>query len=631
MFITHRIKTEQPTFPFSAIVGQEMVKKALLLHCINPAIGGVLISGEKGTAKSTIVRSLPALFPELKVVTLPLNATEDMVLGGIDLEKALQQGISEYQPGVLAKAHANILYIDEVNLLSQSLLNTILDAAASGICHIEREGISHTFSSRFILVGSMNPEEGGLCPQILDRFGFFVEIKGEMNFRSRKDIVKKRLEFEKDPHSFCMQHAGEDTLVQTTVRQAKQLLSSICPSDRAIAFIAELCMQSFVAGHRGDMALCSGAMAHAALYGRNSIARNDIEAVKDLALAHRVRSVKQAHDNNYNSNNESETPHSDASPNQNQESLSDNQNQNNGTEQASLPQHVEAESDEKSDWEELKTEEVFFDIANLNFSTDIIEQIKDTTCRNAGSGRRHKTRTNSKQGHYVRVKYPKNNAIDLAFDATLRAAAPYQKLREKNGLAVSIHRQDIKVKVREKRIGNTILFLLDTSGSMGLHKRMSETKAAVFELLKESYKKRDTVGLMSFNWHGASLILQPTRSLDLAHKCLKDTKVGGKTPLSLGMQKATELMKAMMRKNGDIVPVIIIISDGRANYDISSCKPWENALQIANKISAEPIRFIVVDTEVGFIRLGMAKKIAKALHAEYFFLEDLKNIQSMIG
>jgi len=627
-------ETHQHTFPFSAIVGQEILKKALLLNCINPAIGGVLICGEKGTAKSTIVRSLSALFPHLNVVTLPLNATEDMVLGGLDIEKALQEGITECQPGVLAKAHGNILYIDEVNLLSESLLNTILDASASGVCRIEREGISYTFPCKFILIGSMNPEEGGLRPQILDRFGFFVDIKGEMNPRSRKEIIKKRLLFEQDPKAFCQQHDDDTILVRGIIEKAQALLPSISPSESTIMIIAELCKQAFVAGHRADMAFCNGAMALAALEGRKKIARSDIETVKDLALIHRIRSVSQPQNDENNSDQNDSDNEQTPQPEENKESQSEDQENSTEPKQSQLPDNSEQtaqEDNDKPQQSDQHEEEELYDIGTIDINSDIIENYNDSTYRNSGSGRRSKTRTSTKHGHYVKVRMPKHGISDLAFDATLRVAAPYQKLREKNGMAVSIKRQDIRVKVREKRIGHTILFLLDTSGSMGLQKRMSETKAAVFELLKESYKKRDTVGLMSFNQHDASLKLHPTRSLDLAHKCLKDVKVGGKTPLSIGLLKSTELMKSMLRKNNEIMPVVVIISDGRANYDSSAGKPWENALQVAKKISAEPIRFIVVDTEVGFIRLGMAKKLAATLQADYFYLEDLKNIKLMIG
>lgn len=617
-------QTQNIRYPFSAIVGQEQVKKALLLNCICPNIGGVLLSGEKGTAKSTVVRSLSALLPEMQVVTLPLNATEDMILGGIDMERALQQGEMAFQPGILAKAHGQILYIDEVNLLSEALINTILDAAASGRCTIQREGISHTYPSRFILVGSMNPEEGSLKPQILDRFGFYAEVKGEANVRVRMEIVTNRLAYERDPWSFAVQFRNQEEALRLAIENARQGIAAVKMSDEAIELIADLCHRSFIAGHRGDLALCNGVMAHAALEGRRHVTRQDIEAVQELALAHRIRSVQAPQPDEANEPDPSDNNEADNTPD---ETNTPEPPQPNQQPESAMPDEP---SEEPSEQDHTEPEDELFDIAPLELKTDLVEAVKDNQYRTLGSGRRSKTRTSTKQGHYIKVKRPKGIVTDLAFDATLRAAAPYQTIRDKNGMAVVIHQQDIREKIREKRIGHTVLFLLDTSGSMGINRRMSEAKAAVCELLKESYKKRDTVGLMTFNHHSANLVLQPTRSLDLAHKSLKTIKTGGRTPLCEGIEKAVELMKALQCKNKEIIPVICLLSDGRANHSSKSQKPMEAVMQMAQKAAVEKIRFLVIDTETGFIRLGLAKKLANELKAEYYKLDDLKNIRKIV-
>ncbi|MCT4644754.1 MAG: AAA family ATPase [Carboxylicivirga sp.] len=618
-------------YPFTAIIGQELVKKALLLNCIKPSIGGVLLSGEKGTAKSTIVRSLASLLPDVNVVTLPLNATEDMVLGGIDIDAALKEGQSVFQPGLLTKAHRHILYIDEVNLLSESIINIILDAASSGICTVEREGISYTYPAEFILIGSMNPEEGGLTPQILDRFGFYVDVRAETNIRSRMEIVSNRLAFETNPIQFIEKYKAENKLLSERLQAAQALISKVDLSESTIRLIADFCHQSFVAGHRGDMAFCNGVIAHAALENRLNATREDIALVKDLALAHRIRTANQVQ--NEENNQEEPDQNNDQQENK-EEQKSNNKQQSASNSEESSKEQQQPESnilEDNEDNTETSLEEEQFEIENLSLNTDIIEPQKDRTYRNKGNGKRSKTKTNSKHGHYVKVRIPNKDISDLAFDATLRAAAPFQKIRKKNGTAVSIQKQDIRVKVREKRVGNTILFLLDTSGSMGINRRMTEAKGAVFELLKESYKKRDTVGLMRFNQSDAKLELQPTRSLDLAHKKLKDIKVGGKTPLANGISSSTELMKAIISKDPESLPVVLILSDGRANHCSKGKKPMQSALEEAQKASKEPIRFIVIDTETGFIRLGMAQKLAKTLEAEYYKLEDLKEIKQIIG
>ncbi len=627
----HLPDEQPPLFPFSAIVGQEKVKKALLLNCICPTIGGALLSGEKGTAKSTVVRSLSALLPEMNVITLPLNATEDMVLGGIDMEVALKQGEIAFQPGLLSKANGHILYIDEVNLMSEALINTILDAAASGQCTIQREGISHTYPSTFILVGSMNPEEGSLKPQILDRFGFFAEVKGESNVRTRMEIVRNRLAYERDPWSFAHKFCDIEKDLEMRIKGARQRLSLVKLRDEVIELIADICYRSFIAGHRGDLALCNGVLAHAALEGRQHVTREDIEVVQHLALAHRIRSAQlpqQDEDNEPDSQNQEE-PENDQSGDQNKEENSQNQEppQQNQTPDIPMPESKEDDNNVPAGGE---SEEAVFEIGQMNLRTDLVGAVKDKHYRTLGSGRRSKTRTSTKQGHYIKVKRPKGAVKDLAFDATLRAAAPFQYLREKNGTAICIKQQDIREKIREKRIGHTVLFLLDTSGSMGINRRMSEAKAAVFELLKESYKKRDTVGLMTFNHHSADIVLQPTRSLDLAHKSLKEIKTGGRTPLAEGLDKSMELMKALQRRNNEIIPVICLLSDGRANYSTKSQNPMEAVLKVAQKSAKEKIRYLVIDTETGFIRLGLAKKLASELGAEYYNLDELKNIREIV-
>lgn len=617
------IASTSPLFPFCGVIGQEQLKKALLLNCICPSIGGVLIAGEKGTAKSTIVRSLADLLPETQVITLPLNATEDMVLGSLDFEMAIKLGKAQFSPGVLAKAHNHILYIDEVNLLSESLINVILDAAASGSCTIEREGISHTFPSHFILIGSMNPEEGSLRPQILDRFGLYVECKGDDNLRNRLEIIKNRLQFEQNPVAFAESIQDEQVALKTKIQQAKVLFESIKVKDNIIQIIAEKCHKSFVAGHRGDLALINGAIAHAAWVQHKQVTLQDIEAVSDLALAHRIRSAQSPPPEPDDPKNE------DDSREEKNETNEQNDHQETPPPPETMHSDVDGEQRDESSTDSL--EEEHFDIGSLTLNTDVIESINDKKYRSLGSGRRSKTRTHHKHGHYVKVKIPGKTITDLAIDATLRAAAPFQRLRENNGTAIRIDRDDIRVKIREKRIGHTILFLLDTSGSMGINRRMSEAKAAVFELLKESYKKRDTVGLMKFNQEDTELVLSPTRSLELAHRCLKDIKTGGRTPLETAIEKSMELMKGLMRKNNEIQPVIILMSDGKANHTQGKTRAFQAAIKAAEKAAREKVRFIVIDTETGFVRLGLAMKLANALQGEYYLLDDLKNIKEIIN
>ncbi|MCK4258632.1 MAG: magnesium chelatase subunit D family protein [Halanaerobiales bacterium] len=622
---------ENVIFPFSAIVGQEEVKKALILNLISPKIGGVLLCGEKGTAKSTIVRSLTQLYFGLKVVTLPLNATEDRVVGTLHIEKALKEGKKVFEPGILAEAHKNILYIDEVNLLSSSIMNTILDVASSGINRVEREGLSSSHPASFILVGSMNPEEGEIKPQLLDRFGFFVEVKGSEKVSARMEIVKKRLDFEEDPALFSERYRNEEEKLYQNILKAQEQLKKVKISEGLLQVIAELNLEAFVAGHRGDIVMAEAAKALAAYKGRDQVLLDDVKEIASLVLSHRWRKSPV---NTPDMEEDYEEEKNDKEPQEENQSQEQEQNEPSKSEELDLPPQSElneTEQNEKDEKEESplppidlpEEEDQIFEIGDPFKARDILKPLMDHQIRNQGSGRRSKTRTQAKMGRYVKYRLPKGKVKDIALDATLRAAAPFQRIRDKNGMAVSIHSEDIREKVREKRVGNTILFLVDVSGSMGVQKRMKAAKGAIFSLLHNAYQKRDTVGMMTFRGKQAEVVLPPTRSVDLAYKCLKELPAGGKTPLALALNRSVELMKAMRVKDEEIIPVVILISDGRTNVALKGKDPLEDVINIAKQAANEKIQFVVVDTETGFIKLGLAKKIAEELQGFYVRLEDI--------
>ena len=293
-------------YPFTAIVGQDEMKLALLLNAINPSIGGVLIEGEKGTAKSTAVRALPSLLPAMEtgadamtVVELPINATEDRVVGSINLEKALQEGVKAFEPGILHAAHQNILYVDEVNLLDDHIVDILLDVAAMGVNTVEREGVSHSHPSRFILVGTMNPEEGDLRPQLLDRFGLSVMVYGEQDPAQRMDVIKRRLAFGDNPAEFVETYKESERALHDRLLEARKLLPTIIPSDDILLKIASISIGVGVDGHRSDITMMHTARAHAAFHGRSQIVDDDIKVAARLTLKHRMRRLpfeEQGHD-----------------------------------------------------------------------------------------------------------------------------------------------------------------------------------------------------------------------------------------------------------------------------------------------------------------------------------------------
>jgi magnesium chelatase subunit D len=656
----------QHVYPFSAIVGQEQLKLALTLNVVNPAVGGVLIRGEKGTAKSTAVRALAALMPEIKVVkgcayacdpdrpqhlcsqcrknagpvqttkkrigvvTLPLNATEDRVAGGIDFNLAVKKGVRVLQPGLLAKAHRGILYVDEVNLLDDHIVDIILDAAASGRNVIEREGISFAHASHFILVGTMNPEEGELRPQLLDRFGLCVEVAAEKDVEKRTVLMQQREAFDADPLGFIKRFETENDKVARQILAAREILKGVKLDGHSRTQICELCTHNNVAGHRADLVIEQAARAMAALRRHPEVTEEDIRAVAMLALSHRKRDAAPPppppeHDHeDPPENNQEETPENEE---QQQEEHQPQEGQNQQPEEMSPPDGEDNAQEDHQEKEENRRNNSLEQIFNVGetFKVKKFASPKDRVFRR-GSGRRSRTRISQKQGRYVKSVVNRKTS-DVALDATLRAAAPYQLRRKNgNGLAVVLQQEDIREKIREKRIGNFLLFIVDASGSMGARGRMVASKGAIMSLLLDAYQKRDRVAMVSFRKNEAVVNLPPTASIELAANLLKEMPVGGRTPLSAGLAKSYEVLRNYLLREPTARPIAIIITDGKSNMALGEKKPLDEAYAFADRLATdERIRFIVVDTEAkGLVTFGLAQKLAGAMNAQYFKIEDLK-------
>ena len=631
----------QTLFPFAAITGQKDLKRAIEIMIVNPKTGGLLIGGETGTAKSTLVRGIKELLGSQKLIELPLNATEDMLFGSIDLEYAIARGEKKFLPGILAKATGNILYIDEVNLLRQDLLTAVLDINAAGINNVERDGISFSHAAHFTVIGTMNPEEGVFPGHILDRFGMYAEAKSEKEIDSRVEIMKNLLAHAADNQEFRTAYANETKILKERINTAKDLLQEIEPSEAMIQLAAQMCAQAFCAGHRAEIYLLEAAKAIAALAARNYVLPKDIEEAAIFVLPHRMRKPPEQ-------TPESSEEQENDDDNEQEEPEEDNQDT---TEPPPPPQNNDAEDEDKDDEQQPDKNEDNSDEndnkdennENQNNSApdDKIEDIdykfvlpkmvvdmgQDRNVRR-GNGKRSNTRTDLKQGRYVRANMPYGKVVDLAFDATIRAAAPYQRIRTHNACALNINKEDLRQKVREKRIGNTFLFLVDASGSMGAQQRMRAVKGAIFCMLQEAYQKRDRVGMIAFRRQKADVLLPITRSIDLAQKCLKDLPTGGKTPLTEGLSTALMTLSTMNKKDRELEPILILLTDGRANaIDDNDKDPIESALNMAKKFNKVNITSVVIDTENDFIKLGVAKKVAAEMGANYFSLKQLSKDQ----
>ncbi len=679
------IKQSRLLFPFAAVEGQDDMKLSLILNAIDPNIGGVLIRGEKGTAKSTTVRALAEILPQIevrkgchygsiqgcsfcqtcasfsdesemrrvRVETLPLNSTEDMIAGSIDFESAIKSGKKVFQPGLLARVNRGILYIDEVNLLDDHIVDIILDSSSSGINIIEREGISYSHPCSFMLVGTMNPEEGDLRPQFIDRFGLCVNVAGSRDIAERIRLMKLREEFDTKPHAFIAKYSGENESIADDILAARRNLPSVTISKTLKKYISELCLSRNVAGHRADIILKRAAKALSAYKGKKEVTVDEILAVAEMVLVHRTRESHnqtppppEPPENNEDDQDNQEQDENPDMPEQDNGETEEEDDEDEGedespeeemnqeqNEQQDQPDESEGENDRMPDMSppppsnddnDNVKEEVFsigetFKVKKISIARDRVER--------RGSGRRSRTKTGQKQGRYMRSVFSKRESSDIAFDATIRAAAPFQKHRKRsNDVLISIKKEDIRIKEREKKIGNLILFTVDASGSMGAKGRMAASKGAVMSLLLDAYQKRDRVGLVTFRKKEAEVLLPPTSSVDMAAGKLREMPVGGRTPLSVGLAKGYEILSANLIKDPSMRPVMILMTDGRSNYAVGNGKPMDEVFEYADKMSRESrIKYIVIDTEeAGAVTFGLARKLSDHLGAEYFKIEDLK-------
>lgn len=626
------------------------MKTALILNVINPKIGGVLLRGEKGTAKSLTVRALADLLPEVDVVAdcpfhcdpthpedvcdacsvrmangekfpvdkrpvsvveLPLGATEDRVVGTLDIEKAIKTGEKHFEPGLLAEANRNILYIDEVNLLDDHLVDVLLDAAAMGVNFVEREGISFSHPAKFVLVGTMNPEEGELRPQLLDRFALSVDVKGIQDPKARAEIVKRRIAFENDPESFLAQYAEEQEKLRRRIMDAQKLLPKVKMDDEMLDLITKICVNFAVDGHRADITMYKTACSLAAFKGRTEVFEEDVIEAAELALPHRRR----------------RKPFEE--PKLEQQQVQEivqkwNQKKVNSPSSSSNDSNVEDSGDKPLEKEQPVKEEVFE--IGAPFPVKAFSPPVSDNVPRSSTGRRSKSKSDSKIGRYVGSVLPRGEVADLAFDATLRAAAPYQVRRRKESdrqTALLIEKWDLREKVRERKIGNLILFVVDASGSMAAEERMAAAKGAILSLLLDAYQRRDRVGMVAFRKDRAELVLPPTRSVELAKKCLETLPTGGRTPLAHGIKLGLEIIRNCWAMDSNMVPLLVLVSDGRANVSIDGGDPVEESKKLAEEIRLAGINSLTIDTEQSFVSFGLLAQISEKMGGKYLRLEEL--------
>ena len=586
---------------FTEFVGHKDAKLALILNLIDPQIGGVLFVGKRGTGKSTLARAIRTLAPELPFIELPLNVTEDALLGGVDLEETIGRGERVFQAGLLARAHGGVIYVDEVNLLNPEILSLLFEVQSRGENLIEREGMSRKHPSSFAIIASMNPEEGDLSPHFLDRFGMCVGFENP-NGAERLRVLK-RTTFEQPER-----YRRRDERVKQRIILGRELKERVSLSDGLREKAAELCLGAMVAGHRADIALLRAARAYAAFCGQEEVTEGHLLKVLPLVLLHRRRFLE------YYEQEQGEQPQREDE----KDKKEDNELLDHSQEDRPEGQELAPPSFKHGGGRE----EVFevgeaFRVRRLAFRKDRRERVS--------LGRRTKTRFSGKGGRYVRSLLRKGDK-DIALDATLRAAAPWQLLRGRKD-AVIVKEEDLRFKERERRLRHLVIFVVDGSGSMGANRRMVATKGAIQSLLLDCYQKRDKVSLIVFRRDRAEVVLPPTSSVELASKRLKELPVGGKTPLGAGLLAAYNLIKQVKLKHPETRFLVILVSDGRANQGVSGLNVWEEIKRCAMLLrEVREVDCIVVDTEdkSGFLRTDLAFKVASLLGAGYFTMTDLR-------
>ncbi|GAA1702826.1 putative cobaltochelatase [Kribbella yunnanensis] len=647
-------------FPFTAVVGMEDLQLALILATISPAIGGVLIRGEKGTAKSTAVRALTEILPPVDVVPgcrfscdpaapaadcpdgphvapeavsraarlveLPVGATEDRVLGSLHLEKALAEGVTAYEPGLLAAAHRGLLYVDEVNLLHDHLVDVLLDAAAMGRATVERDGVSVTHPARFVLVGTMNPEEGELRPQLLDRFGLTVDVVASRDPAVRVEVMRARLSYEADPAAFVIRYDGPQRELAERIVKARDLLSEVILTDSALRQIAEICASFDVDGMRADLVTARTAVAHAAWSGRTVVEVEDVRAAAKLALPHRRRrnpfdAPGMDEDQLEQAIQDSTPPPPD--PDDDPDGGPDDGGPGGGVDPEPTDSTDGPDADREPDAgqpeKQIPGPAPAGDVAGS--SEPYKARLLSVQAAGAGvAGRRSRaiTEVGRVVGDRARVGRESGRPHLLA---TIRAAAPHQHTRGRIGAGLAVRAGDVRLSVREGREGNLVLFCVDASGSMGTKRRMGEVKTAIVSLLLDAYQRRDTVGLVTFAGAEATVALPPTGSVETAVRRLESLPTGGRTPLAEGLLQAAEVLRIAAIRDPRRRPLLVLVTDGRATHGE---KAFARAKQAAGWLAQRGIATVVVDCEPRRgVRLGLAGELAADLGAEYLDLGDV--------